>query len=148
MTAGRVCIMSPANKAAIVQIIACLFLLAGLSAKLLGIPETWQSVPFIVGAVMFLLFIRMQKKAKAERERSGQPAPVAPLAARKKLFWITALSLIVGSVGTLPLLPYTVDNFQPWIYYWVIPGQIVFLGLFLPFLWKKWTNTPDEAQQK
>jgi hypothetical protein len=132
--------MSPANKAAIVQIIACLFLLVGLSAKLLGIPEMWRSVPFIVGAVMFLLFIRMQKKAKAERERSRQPAAVAPLAARKKLFWMVALSLIVGSVGMLPLLPYTVDNFQPWIYYWVIPAQIVFLALFLPFLWKKWTG--------
>jgi hypothetical protein len=140
--------MSPSNKAAIVQIIACLFLLVGLSAKLLGIPEMWRSVPFIVGAVMFLLFIRMQKKAKAERERSGQPAAVAPLAARKKLFWMIALSLIIGSIGTLPLMPYTVDNFQPWIYYWVIPAQIVFLALFLPFLWKKWTNLPGEAQPK
>jgi len=131
--------MSPANKAAIVQIIGCLFLLAGLAAKPFGIPEEWQSVPYIVGAVMFLLFIRMQKKAKAERERSGQPTPVAPLAARKKVFWMIALSLIIGSVGVLPLLPYTVENFQPWIYYWLIPGQVVFLALFLSYLWKKWT---------
>ena len=140
MTAGGIRVMSPANKAAIIQIIACLFLLVGLSAKLLGIPEMWRSVPYVVGAVMFLIFIRMQKKAKAERECSGQPAPAVPLSARKKLFWMVALSLIIGSVGVLPLLPYTVENFQPRIYYWVIPGQIAFLALFLPYLWKKWTR--------
>ena len=94
----------------------------------------------IAGGLMLLLVVSLQKKEKAERKRMGQPAPVAPLAARKKLFWITAFSLIAGSFGMLPLLPYTVDNFQPWIYYWVIPAQIVFLVLFLPFLWKKWTG--------
>ncbi len=89
---------------------------------------------------MLLVVMRLRKKVKAEREQTGQPVPVAPLGARKKLFWMLALSMIAGSIGVLPLLPYTVENFQPWIYYWVIPAQIVFLALFLPFLWRKWTG--------
>lgn len=113
-----------------------------------GLPEVLGPVLLISGGLVLLVVMRLRKKVKAERERTGQPAPVAPLAARKKVFWITALSLIAGSFGVLPLLPYTVDNFQPSIYYWVIPAQIVFLALFLPFLWKKWTSAPGEGPQK
>ncbi len=70
-------------------------------------------------------------------EKAGKQPTIAPLATRKKLFWIVAISLIAGSVGVLPLLPYTVDNFQPWIYAFVIPFQILVLAIFLPLFWRK-----------
>ena len=140
--------MSHADKDAVLTVTASLLMFVGGFAKVFGLPEVLGPVLLIAGGLVLLVVMRLRKKVKAERERTGHPAPVAPLAARKKLFWITALSLIVGSIGVLPLLPYTVENFQPWIYYWVIPAQIVFLALFLPFLWKKWTNLPGEAQPK
>jgi hypothetical protein len=132
--------MSPANKDALLWGTGCLLIFVGGFAKLFGLPELLGPILSIAGGLVFLGVVRLRKKVKTEREKTGQTAPIAPLAARKKLFWMVALSLILGSVGMLPLLPYTVDNFQPWIYYWVIPAQIVFLALFLPFLWKKWTS--------
>ena len=132
--------MSPANKDALLTGTACLLMFVGGFAKVFGLPEALGPVLLIAGGLVLLVVMRLRKKVKAEREQTGQPAPVAPLAARKKLFWMLALSMIAGSIGVLPLLPYTVENFQPWIYYWVIPAQIVFLALFLPFLWRKWTG--------
>ena len=129
--------MKPANKQAILYGLASLCMFGGIFAKPLGMPETWSTILVVSGAIMLIFVIRMQNRAKAERERTGQPMPAAPLAARKKLFWIIALSLIAGSVGVLPLLPYTVDNFQPWIYFWVVPSQIIFLTVFLTFYWRK-----------
>jgi len=132
--------MSPANKDALLFCTACLLMFVGSFAKAFGLPDFLGPVLLIAGGLLLLVVMQMRKKVKTERERTAQPAPAAPLAARKKIFWITAFSLIAGSVGVLPLLPYTVDNFQPWIYYWVVPGQIIFLAFFLPFLWRKWTR--------
>ena len=138
--------MSHADKDAVLTVTASLLMFVGGFAKVFGLPEVLGPVLLIAGGLVLLVVMRLRKKVKAERERTGHPAPVAPLAARKKLFWITALSLIVGSIGVLPLLPYTVENFQPWIYYWVIPAQIVFLALFLPYLWKQWTR-PEATKE-
>ncbi len=113
--------------------------------KPLGIPEDWQVVPLLVGAGVLLLVFWQRKKTKKERETTGQPAPLAPLAKRKKVFWVVTLSMVVGSVGVLPMLPYTVENFHPWIYYYVIPAQVVFLTFFLSWYWKKMVRT-DAAE--
>jgi len=136
--------MTPANKDALLLCAGSLLMFVGSYAKLFGLPEFLGPVLLVAGGLVLLVVMRLRKIEKAKRERMGQPASTAPLAARKKAFWITAMSVIAGFISVLPLLPYTVENFRPWIYYWVIPAQIVFLSLFLPFLWRKWTR-PDGA---
>ena len=138
MTAGELAkAMTPANKDALLTGTASLLISVGCFAKPLGLSEALSAILPITGGIILLFVVRMRKKEKAERERSRQPASVAPLAARKKTFWLVALGLIAGSMIVLPLMPYTVENFQPWIYYWVIPAQIVFLVVFLTFFWRK-----------
>ncbi len=104
-------------------------------AKPLRIPEAWGWLPMLAAVGCFILLFRLQKRIRMEK--AGKQPTIAPLATRKKLFWIVAISLIAGSVGVLPLLPYTVDNFQPWIYAFVIPFQILVLAIFLPLFWRK-----------
>ena len=144
--------MTSANKEALLISVASVCMLVSVFGKPLGIPEDWQVAPMLVGAIMFLLVIRLRKKTKIERERTSQPAPVVPLARRKKVFWMVALILIAGSVGMLPTLPYTVENFHPWIFYYVIPAQVLFLAFLLSWYWKKMVRAdatgPDDDAQK
>jgi hypothetical protein len=112
-------------------------------AKPLGIPSPWDFVPAGVGFVCFYLFFCGNKKL--QRERLGEPAPDLTLAARKMRFWIGAFTLIAGSIGCIPLLPYMVDNFSPALYFVVMPAQFVGVSLLLFYLWRKFVgsaNTP------
>ncbi len=141
--------MSRANQEAILLGLASLSMFTSVFAKPLGLPDPWNIVPIFVGFCFLFLMFRLRRKTKIER--AGKLAPLAPVAQRKKVFWIIALCLIAGSVTSIPLMPYTVENFQPWIYYYLIPAQIIFLMFFLTWYWKKLTRagtaeTPSEGK--
>ena len=86
-------------------------------------------------AVCFYFFFRADQKMK--KERIGKAMPIVPLAAKKKRFWLVALSVIVGSIVFILLAPYTVENFSPALYFYVVPADIVFVSLILFLFWKK-----------
>jgi hypothetical protein len=48
-----------------------------------------------------------------------------------------AAALIFSSIGFLPLMPYTMENFQPWLYYAVVPFQLIMITFILAVLWRK-----------
>jgi hypothetical protein len=95
-------------------------------------------------AVCFYLVFRANKKIK--NEQIGKPVPVVPLAAKKKYFWLIAFSLIAGSIGIIPLLPYTVENFSPSLYFYVVPAQVVAISIFLFYLWKKLVGSANSPK--
>jgi hypothetical protein len=135
--------MSPANKNALVASAASIFMLIAVFAKPLHIPDPWDFLPMFAAAVCFYLVFRANKKIK--NEQIGKPVPVVSLEAQKKRFWLVALSVIVGSIGFIPLMPYTVENFSPVLYFYVVPADFVFVSLILFYVWKKLvgpTNSP------
>ena len=99
-----------------------------------------------LAVVCFYFFFRADKKIKMAREKLGQPVPIAPLAARKKRFWLIAFLLIAGSIGFMPLLPYTVENFKSWLYFYVVPFEVVTVSLILFFIWKKLVGPSDSSK--
>jgi len=127
--------MSAEEKNAFVAIAASLFMLIAVFAKPLHIPSPWDFVPMVAAGICFYLFFRANKKI--QKEKLGKPAPVVSLAAKKKRFWFTALALIAGSIGCIPLTPYMVENFSSALYFYVIPAQFVFISFLLFYLWKK-----------
>ena len=137
--------MSSANREAILIGVASILMMLTVFAKPLAIPEEWQAAPILIAAVLFLVVFYFKRKAKAEPV--AQPPPVAPLAKRKRAFWMVASALISGSVIMLPLLPYTVENFHFWIYYYVVPFQIVFMTIFLVFFWRKIVSPGPKKSQ-
>ena len=127
--------MSPANKNALVLIAASIFMLIAVFAKPLHIRSPWDFVPMFAAAVCFYFVFRANKKIK--KEQVGKPVPVVSLAAKKRRFWLVALSVIVGSIVFIPLMPYTVENFSPVLYFYVVPADFVFVSLILFYVWKK-----------
>jgi hypothetical protein len=137
-------VMSPANKNALVASAASIFMLIAVFAKPLHIPDPWDFLPMFAAAVCFYLVFRANKKIK--NEQIGKPVPVVPLAAKKKYFWLIAFSLIAGSIGIIPLLPYTVENFSPSLYFYVVPAQVVAISIFLFYLWKKLVGSANSPK--
>ena len=135
--------MTRANQEALLLSIASLLMMATVFAMPLGIPAPWDIAPMMSAFIFFFFIYRLRKKTKTEM--SGKPVPVASLDRRKKIFRVLSASLIFGSVAVLPFLPYTVENFQPWIYYYVVPAQILFLVVFLSWYRKKMLR-PDIAE--
>ena len=127
--------MSPADKNALLLIVASIFIFIAVFAKPLNIPDPWHYLPLFAAVICFFFYSRANKKIKEEPLK--KVAPPVPLTVRKKYFWLMAISLIAGSIGIIPLLPYTVENYHPWLLYYVVPAQIVFLSFFLFYLWNK-----------
>ena len=127
--------MSRQDKNAFVVLAGSIFVFIGVCSKPLQIPDPWNFLPMLAGAICFLFVIRTNKKIKAEQV--GKAVLPVPIAAKKKHFWLVAITLIAGSIGVIPLLPYTVENYGPWLLFYVVPAQIIFLSVFLFYLWKK-----------
>jgi hypothetical protein len=136
--------MSPANKNALLSIVACVFWLVFIFAKPLGISDPWDLIPAMVGLVLFYFFFRQNKKIQAVL--AEKPAPVLTLVARKKRFWLIAVALIIGSVCCIPLMPYMVDNFSPSLYFYVVPADFVLLSFLLFYLWKKLVGPANSSK--
>lgn len=140
--------MSTANKNSLYLITASLLMMVGVFAKPLNIPDPWDFLPMFAAMICFYLFFRGNRKIKQERAASSvPPPPPAPIAARKKVFWAVAIALIAGSVSFLPLMPYTVGNFQPWLYYYVVPAQVLFLVVFLTYYRKKLMGSIEPSKK-
>jgi len=136
--------MSPANKNALPSVAASVFMLVAVFAKPLHIPDPWNFIPMLAAFVCFYFFFRADKKIK--REKLGQPVMMVPLEVRKKRFWIIASSLIIGSIGFIPLLPYTIENYSPSLLFYVVPAQGVFLSIILFYLWKKLVGSANSPK--
>jgi hypothetical protein len=128
--------MPAADKDALVLAAASGLVMVNVFARPLHIPSPWDLVPISLSLVLFYIFFTRNKKLVREKKR-GEPPAVLPLTAKRKIFWLVAGSMILGSLAMLPLLPYTVENFWTGLYYYVVPAQIILLALFLPYLWKK-----------
>jgi hypothetical protein len=127
--------MKPADKNALLVVAASGCMMVMVFAKPLGIPAPWSFLPLFAAFVLFYLFFRADKKLK--QERAGQPRLVAPLALRQRNFWIIAATLVLGSITALIFMPYTINNFWPGLYWFVIPAQVIAIFGILFYLWKK-----------
>jgi hypothetical protein len=116
--------LKPSNLAAILMIAGSLLIWVEILAKPLGVPEGLGVAALFIGVGCFFASNVILKRAGQQQAQAAVPQP--NLARMRKIqFWALTGALVFGSLMTLPLLPYTVENFHPWIYWFVVPAQVI-----------------------
>jgi hypothetical protein len=109
--------------------------LLGLGAKPLGLPSFLGVFLLLTGILVLIEASYRLKRAKVRGpDPHGTIAPDASVRARVRYYWLAAFALVLVSVLLIPILPYTVDNYNPKLLYAVIPGQIFVVTGFLLYL--------------